>query len=275
MKSRIPLSDFLPHLPAQLQDGIDAAMKDAACPGELHRAVAVSELAEGGERTFVGYASTRSVDRDGEVLLPQGIELSQFRKAPVLLWGHKWSEPPVGRDTHIENDGFGIKTRSELADTALANDLWKLIKAKMLKTSSIGYIPLAYVTPQSKDWGGMMDTMKGWPEWDMKSEPQAVVTRAVLLEHSLVSVPANIDALIVSVKELGLSELAKTLKPERSACSGGMIHDIFVAPVAPKAFVPITFPPRLVKTAEQVRLEWEAEMARLIADEISRRMGRV
>jgi len=276
MKSRIQFSDFLPHLPAQLRDGIDTALKDAECPTELHRAVAVSELAESGERTFVGYASTRTVDRDGEVVLPQGMDLSQFRKAPVLLWGHKWSEPPVGRDTHVENDGFGLKTRSELADTALALDLWKLVKAKMLKTSSIGYVPLAYVTPQSKGWGDMMDTMRGWPEWDRKSEPQAVVTKALMLEHSLVSVPANIDALVLSVKELGLSELAKSLRPERSANPGGMVHDIFAADrVEPKNFVPITFPPRLVKTAEQVRLEWEAEMARLVAEEISRRMGRV
>lgn len=289
MKSRVALAEFLPHLPAQMQEGIDAALKQTEVRAELHRAVAVASLDEVEERTFSGYASVRTVDRDNEVILPDGVDLDSFRKAPVLLWGHAWGQPPIGKDAVIASDGYGLRTRSLMAETALANDLWMLVKGGFLRTSSIGFIPLEYVTRDHKDYGGLMDMARRWPEWNSKAAPDVFVTKALLLEHSLVAVPACIDALITSVKQLGLVELGKCLRTEvpeappkmhtDPKAASGEIHDIFAAgaepKVAPKAFVPMTFEPRLVKSAESLAIEWEAEMARLVADEISRRMGRV
>jgi len=271
MKSKVTLSDFLPHLPGEMRDGLDEALKQAECPAELHRSVATASLDADGERIFTGYASTRSIDRDGEVVMPNGMDLTQFRKAPVLLWGHKWSEPPVGKDHLVESDGYGIKTVSELADTALALDLWKLVQGKMLNTSSIGYIPLEYQMSGMKGWGGLMDELKKWPEWDGKSEPLAFVTKAILLEHSLVSVPANIDALITSIKELNLVVLGKEFAArERTVVPGGATVVTKAATPEPK-----TFEPRLVKSAAQVSAELQIECARIVAEEIERRMGRV
>lgn len=273
MKSRIPLKDFVPHLPANLRDGLGEALKDTETEPELHRAVAVADLATDGggvHKTFVGYASTRSVDRDGEVVLPGGMDLTQFRKAPVLLWGHKWSEPPIGKDEAIENDGYGIKTRSLLAETALATDIWQLVKAKMLNTSSIGYIPMEWVLPDHKDYGGLMDLARGWPEWQKNAEPTAFVTRSILLEHSLVSVPANIDALILGVKQFNLTEIAKSLPRVQREPTMPVVAAPPVAPATPKTFVP-----RLVKTAEQLQVEWQTELLRCVTEELQRRMGRV
>jgi HK97 family phage prohead protease len=267
MKSKIKLADFLPHLPERLREGLDNALKDAEGVPELHRAVAVADLAPvNDEKTFIGYASTRTVDRDGEVVLPAGMDISQFQKAPVLLWGHRWSEPPIGKDTAIENDGYGLKTRSLLADTGLANDLWQLVKQKMLKTSSIGFIPLQYVAPEHKDYGSLMDAARKWPEWNAKDEPSAFVTKAILLEHSLVSVPANIDALVLGVKQFNLAELEKRLHTE--------VPEQLPPAVLPPA-IPKTFEPRLIKTAEQLQIEMQAEVYRSVVEEIQRRLGRV
>jgi phage head maturation protease len=291
MKSRVALAEFLPHLPAQMQEGIDAALKQTEVRAELHRTVVVASLDEVEERTFSGYASVRTVDRDNEVILPDGVNLDSFRTAPVLLWSHAWGQPPIGKDAAIASDGYGLRTRSLMAETALANDLWMLVKGGFLKTSSIGFIPLEYVTLDHKDYGGLMDMARRWPEWNSKAAPNAFITKALLLEHSLVSVPACAEALITAVKQFGLVELGKQLHSGEAPpkmhtdpkAAGGAIHDIFAAgaepkaepKVEPKAFVPITFEPRLVKDVETLRIEWEAEMARLVAEEISRRMGRV
>jgi HK97 family phage prohead protease len=274
MKSKIKLSDFTPHLPAQLQEGLDVALKDTETVPELHRAVAFTELAPvADEKTFIGYASTRNVDRDNEVILPGGLDLSQFRKAPVVLWGHAWSMPPVGRDTAVESDGYGLKTRSLMADTALANDLWQLVKGGFLKTSSIGFIPLAYTLPEHKDYGQLMDTARKWPEWDRKAEPSAFVTKAILLEHSLVAVPSCVDALITSVKEFKLEALAKLLSTEPKPWP--TVLPPAVSTAVDTHAVPKTFEPRLIKTAEQLQIELQAEVYRSVVAEIQRRMGRV
>lgn len=269
MKSNVKLAEFLPHLPAQLQEGLDALMKTGECPSELHRRVSFETLAAKGEHTFVGYASTRTLDRDLEVVMPGGMDLSQFRKAPVLLWGHKWSEPPIGKDHTIENDGFGLKTKSEMATTALAEDLWTLVKAEMLKTSSIGFIPLEVKSPGDKDWGSLMDSMKGWPEWDKDAEIRAVITKSILLEHSLVSVPANVDALVTSISAKGLhldtflKEVGKNI---------GKINDIVVPPPE----VPqVKLYHKLVKTPEQIRLELELEVQAAVTREMKILMGRI
>jgi HK97 family phage prohead protease len=267
MKSKIGLSDFLKHLPEPLQEGVAGALKNTECQPELHRHVETNSLTPTkGEKTFVGYASTRTIDRDQEIVMPNGMDILQFQKAPVLLWGHRWGEPPIGKDEVVENDHFGLKTRSKLADTALANELWMLVKDDMLKTSSIGFVPVEFMRPGDKGWGGLMDELSRWPEFDKKAELRAVVTKAILLEHSLVSVPANIDALVTSIAQKGLSLplLSKELKME-----------VPPPPPAPAAVPKAVFHHCLIKTPEQLHLELELEIAAMVARELKFQRGQL
>lgn len=275
MKSKIKLADFLPHLPERLREGLDNALKDAEGVPELHRTVAVASLDEVDERTFSGYASARTVDRDNEVVLPAGMNLEQFQKAPVLLWGHAWGQPPIGKDISIVNDGYGLRTRSLMAETALANDLWTLVKGGFLRTSSVGFISLEIATPNSKDYGSLMDAARKWPEWNSKAAPDAFVTKAILLEHSLVSCPANIDALVLGIKQFNLTELGKRLHTEVPEQLPPTVLPPAVSMHIDTHAAPKTFEPRLVKTAEQLQIEMQAEVYRSVVAEIQRRMGRV
>ena len=264
MKSVVKLAGLLPYLNEQMQEGIAGVLKNTECPPELHRHVEVNSLTPKGEKTFVGYASTRTIDRDLEIVMPNGLDISQFQKAPVLLWGHRWGEPPVGKDEAIENDHFGLKTRSKMGDTELANELWLLVKDDMLKTSSIGFIPTEFMRPGDKGWGGLMDELSRWPEFDKSAELHAVITKSILLEHSLVSVPANIDALVTSISEKGLSLplLSKELK-------------ILSTPPPPATPEPVKVYHRLVKTREQLALELSLEVANAVARELKFRKGRL
>ena len=49
------------------------------------------------ERTITAVISTDIVDREREVLLPNGAEFEHFLKNPVVLWAHDYKQPPVGR----------------------------------------------------------------------------------------------------------------------------------------------------------------------------------
>jgi len=276
MKSNVKLAEFIPHLPAQLQEGLDALMKSGECEAELHRTISLEALAAKGDHCFIGYASTRTLDRDLEIVMPGGMDLSQFRKSPVLLWGHKWSEPPIGKDETIENDNYGLKTKSQMASTPLAEDLWTLVKAEMLKTSSIGFIPLEMKHPGDKEWGALMDKLNAWPEFDKNAEMHGVITRSILLEHSLVSVPANVDALVTSISAKGLS--CPTILKELGKAIGsfhGKINDIVLPPPPEVPPATVKLYHKLVKTPEQIRLELELEVQTMVAREMKILMGRI
>jgi phage head maturation protease len=263
VKSTVKLQGLLPYLPEPLQEEIAKSLKTTECAPELHRHVETNALVPKGEKTFVGYASTRSIDRDLEIVMPSGMDISQFQKAPVLLWGHRWGEPPIGKDERIENDHYGLKTLSHLGDTELANEIWSLVKGDMLKTSSIGFIPTEWKTPADKGWGGLMDELGRWPEFDKNAELHAVITKSILLEHSLVSVPANIDALVTSISEKGLKLplLSKELK--------------ILGVLTPPPPEPVKTYHRLVKTREQLELELSLEVAAAVARELKFRKGQL
>jgi hypothetical protein len=45
--------------------------------------------------------TTDSVDRDGEVLIPQGMNAKEFEKNPVLFYNHEYDNP-IGKVTNIK-----------------------------------------------------------------------------------------------------------------------------------------------------------------------------
>lgn len=167
-----------------------------------------------GERAIIQYVSTRDLDRDNEILMPGGCDLSEFKKAPQVLWGHNYSMPPIGKDIWIKKDEIGIKAKTEYAETERGEEVWKLRKGRFLNTSSVGFIPLETTTPEKDDWEETCDELKEtWPGFSrIKKNVRRIIKKWLLLEHSDVSVPANINALTVAVAkgEIDLSEEIRT-----------------------------------------------------------------
>lgn len=50
-----------------------------------------------GENADVSVISVEEVDRDGEVVLADGLDFSQFQKNPVVTYNHNYTIPPVGK----------------------------------------------------------------------------------------------------------------------------------------------------------------------------------
>ncbi|WP_250162199.1 HK97 family phage prohead protease [Psychrobacter sp. WY6] len=136
-------------------------------------------------RTITGIASTPSQDRDNDVMEMEG---ARFALPIPLLWQHNHNEP-IGEVTSATVTAEGIeivativKIDEEGALKSRTDEAWQSIKSGLVKCLSIGFRLLEY--NYLEDSYGLH--IKEW-EW---------------YELSAVTVPANPDALITSVKKI-------------------------------------------------------------------------
>jgi HK97 family phage major capsid protein/HK97 family phage prohead protease len=128
--------------------------------------------------------SDNSVDRVGDVI-EQNWDLAAFKKNPIALFNHdrdqvigSWEGVRVAGDRLLGKLKLAAEGTSELVDTVR-----KLIAQKILRATSVGFMPLKkekLTDDASEFWG---------PFRFLKSE---------LLEASLVSVPANSNAVALA-----------------------------------------------------------------------------
>jgi hypothetical protein len=113
--------------------------------------------------------STEDVDRQGEVIMQDGIDASLYMQNPVVLWAHDYSSAPIGMAEKVYRDGNKTIAEGIFAPTEKAQEIRQLYDLKIQRASSVGIIPLE---------------MEG-----------NTITKSQLLEFSFVPVPANPYAL--------------------------------------------------------------------------------
>lgn len=159
-----------------------------------------ASVADNGTRTLEGIASTPRIDRAGDVVDPMG---AQFQLPLPLLWMHD-PERPVGNVTSAIVTREGIKFKAEFARAGIANSIdqhWEELRAGLVRFVSIGFRALkSRQTPT----GRVFET---W-EW---------------LELSPVTVPANGDASITSVKAYSVPERAPPARPPAAASGANAV----------------------------------------------------
>ncbi len=129
--------------------------------------------------SFKVIVSTADRDRQGDIVMQEGWDLSFFKLNPVVLWAHDYYEPPVGVCTSIGLVEGKLVAEGKFAPTEFGQEIRKLYDLGMLRTTSVGFIP---------------------KEFDPNDN--CIITRAELLEFSFVPVPANAYALtLLSMKE--------------------------------------------------------------------------
>lgn len=130
--------------------------------------------------------STAAVDREGDILEPDGAELADYQKNPVVGYGHFRHETlPIAATTSITREpGRGLRARWRwLEGDAFAERVRNAWEQGVLRAASVGFLPLDF-EPRT-DGRGLR------------------YTRWSLLEWSLVPIPANPEA-VRSLKALGL-----------------------------------------------------------------------
>lgn len=159
-------------------------------------------------RTITGIASTPTVDRMGDSVDPMGARF----KTPMPLLLHHDSQQPVGTVDFAKPTKSGIPFKASIPNVVESgvvqdrvNEAWHSIKYKLIAAVSIGFAPVMDAIKQL-DGGGF--EFKEW-EW---------------LELSLVSVPANPDAVISSFKSMDPDRIRAALSiktaRDRIAASG-------------------------------------------------------
>lgn len=145
---------------------------------------------EDGGEIFSIIASTAAIDRQGDSVDQAGWELGNFKQNPVLLWAHDYQELPIGKVVSAEVvDGKLVAEFVFAPEEAnpKAQQVKNLYEGGYLNASSVGFIPL---------------------------ERQGhIITRAELLELSLVPVPANQEAIRLAIsKGFDISAIEKDLQ---------------------------------------------------------------
>lgn len=134
------------------------------------------------QRLVTVVCSTGDPDRMGDVIIQAGIDLTAYRKNPVVLWGHS-ADVPIAKAIEINVKDGKLQATVQFppeGDDEDSDWVYGKIKAGIVNATSVGFIPKDYepLDPKSP-WGGFKF---------LKSE---------LLEFSFVSVPANSGCLIV------------------------------------------------------------------------------
>lgn len=137
-------------------------------------------------RTATFVISTEAVDSYGTVFRSDGWDLSDYKKNPIVAYGHRtWGDDPDNilgtSEIWTENNTLLAKVRFEDADVnPKADKVWKKVQAGTLRMASVGAIV------SEGHWG---QTTAG-------EDPNVLYfTRQKLYEWSIVPVGSNPDAL--------------------------------------------------------------------------------
>lgn len=164
-----------------------SAHRDSTVPAADIRASFDTEVKAGNaeKRSLTFTISTASVDRMGDSVAVDGWKLDNFHKSPVVLWQHDNSKPPIAKAPKVWIDGKKLKAEAEFvaADNPavgrFAEGIYRLYKEGFMSATSVGFAPIkyAFVDDPARKFG--IDFIE-----------------QELLEFSLVTVPANAEALI-------------------------------------------------------------------------------
>jgi HK97 family phage major capsid protein/HK97 family phage prohead protease len=171
--------------------------------GTLQRAYSWLEIksVDDDARVIEGIASTPSTDRMGDIVEPKG---AQFSLPIPLLWQHD-AKQPIGQVIAARVTDAGISITAQIAKNVLPqiDQAWALIKAGLVRGLSIGFKPL-----EESDISGTYGVR--FTKWDW-------------LELSAVTIPANADASIQTVKsfDTGLAATGDTAHSQHAHTPGG------------------------------------------------------
>jgi HK97 family phage prohead protease len=138
------------------------------------------------ERIITGMATTPSPDRLQDVVEPRG---AQFKLPIPFLWQHN-SGHPIGHVTHAKVTSAGIEIVAKIAKgvTAEIDRAWALIKGGLVSGLSIGFKSVEH--EHIKETKGIR-----FIKWQF-------------LELSAVTIPANSEATIATVKSIDTAQRA-------------------------------------------------------------------
>jgi HK97 family phage prohead protease len=152
--------------------------------------IAPVDTIESDKRVLRFTISTAAVDRESDTIAVNGWDLTNYRKNPVVLWGHDSYSLPIGRGFDVAVEDGALKASVEFVPEdlpqggALAESVYRLARSGFIAATSVGFRPLKWSFTSDKD--------RGADDWF----PGIDFEEQELVELSIVTVPANPEALI-------------------------------------------------------------------------------
>lgn len=152
-----------------------------------------------------GYASTKDIDRYGDVVNPSAFEesIDLFMKNPVMLLQHDHNKR-IGDFTELKIDENGLYAKGLVKYTAGDDELFAKIENKSLKGFSIGYRVL------EAEFKDITDEKGNVIDWIF------VINKLDLVEISVVNVPANPYTLMKSLEDLATKSVEALVEEEKN-----------------------------------------------------------
>ena len=153
----------------------------------------VSATAKG----FTAVITSETIDRDGEVLIPQGMNSQDFDRNPVLFWNHDYGQP-VGKCLSLKRGDRSIVGEFTFArkPDGYSGEFFPEVAAALVGQGIVQGVSIGYV-PEP-------DGIRRATDIDKKKyggDVQTIYSRWKLLEVSLAPLQANPDALITAIKK--------------------------------------------------------------------------
>jgi HK97 family phage major capsid protein/HK97 family phage prohead protease len=137
-----------------------------------------ASLGDGIAAEFTAVVTTAKEDRDHDILEPAGAVLDS--QMP-LLWQHDPAQPIGKYVGTVQHDAESVVAKYQVADTPLGRDAAALLKLGVLRISH-GFRPLEYEPRKGGSGGGGFH-----------------IKRFEMVETSLVSIPSNTDAQVLTL----------------------------------------------------------------------------
>src|SRR5215204_1652572 len=169
------------------ESACELAWEERSAPPIVHKQKATN----GGGMEFI--LSDETADRMGDVIISNGWVTENFRNNPVALFNHR-SDFPIGTWVDVRVKDKSLRGHLVLAPKGISpriDEIRGLVEANVLRAVSVGFKPIES-RPLPGEKGGF------------------AFTKSELVEVSLVSIPANPNALAVA-KSLNLSSEIRNL----------------------------------------------------------------
>lgn len=149
-------------------------------------------------RSVLAMISTDTVDDDGEIVVPEGIDVTRFKKSGTVFWNHEYDKP-CGTCVGLKHHSNGLEAVTKFPERPaghtgvwLADDVWALMSSDppVVKAFSIGF---AYMQTRKA-------TTKDYDRYGTDSIGR-IVSKSRMLEYSVAPLPVNEDALVVAVQK--------------------------------------------------------------------------
>jgi len=246
------------------------------------------------KRSVLAYITTDRVDEEGEVVVPEGIDFSRFKKTGTVFYNHDYAAP-CGVCTSIKHTDRGIMAVTQFPERPegyegkwLPDEVFAMFASDppIVKAFSIGFAYTQVRQPTKKDFDRYG-----------RDDIKRIVSKSRMLEYSVAPLPMNEDAIAVQVTKqlndtgdvadvcncsqascetpesvncrqaVGEAEQASTTQPERSSIESEMKGLPMSEDIRKKMMVDLKPDMTIAELVAAMQMEDEADAVRAEVEE--------